>query len=73
MIDMKALEEKDFMDVVGGVDLINQKLSKLKKEYEAACKHKNINKMMSILPELQARGEYAWAKETANHYGIYSI
>jgi hypothetical protein len=70
---MEMLDEKTLSKTSGGAGLMNEKLPKLKKDFENACKHKNFNKMMSILPELQARGAYGWAKETANRYGINSI
>ena len=70
---MKAMSDNELSGISGGVSLMNEKLPKLKKDFEAACKRKNIQKVMSILPELQARGEYGWAKETANRYGISSI
>ena len=70
---MEKLNEGSLSRVSGGAGLMNVKLSKLKKDFESACKRKNFSKIMEILPELQARGEYAWAKETANKYGINSI
>ena len=70
---MEVLNEKALGDVNGGASYMNMKMPKLKAQFERACRTKNMNKVMAILGELQARGEYAWAKETANSYGISAI
>ena len=70
---MHELDEKSLRAVNGGSNYMNVKLPKLKSSFEAACKSKNMTKIMSILPELQARGEYGWARDTAHKYGINSI
>lgn len=70
---MIKLSDNEINAVSGGVGYVNMKLPKLKKEFENACKRKNMEKIMQILPELQARGELAWAKDTAGTYGIKSI
>ena len=70
---MEILSMDDLSEVNGGVNYGNLKIDKLKKSFESACRVKNINKVLQILPELQARGEYAWAREMAHKYGINSI
>lgn len=71
---MEKLELNELFDVVGGVNnYMNMKTSKLKSAFTSACRAKRMNKVMEILPELQARGEYSWARETAHAYGITSI
>lgn len=71
---MEKLSLNELDDVVGGVaNYMNMKTSKLKSNFTSACRTKNMNKIMELLPELQARGEYGWARETAHTYGITSI
>ena len=70
---MKKLEENELNEVNGGVNYMNMKLPALQNRFESACKKKNLSKVMEMLPELNARGYYGWARETAAKYGITSI
>lgn len=71
---MELLSFDQLTDAVGGAENpINMKDSKLKAEFEKACKSKRMAKIMPLLSELQARGLYGWAKETAALYGIKSF
>lgn len=72
---MVELSFEDLMSVSGGAgdEYMKMKLSKLKSEFIKACKSKRMDRIMPILNELQARGQYAWAKEVAASYGITSI
>lgn len=58
---------------VGSGGYVNVRLDKLKIMFEKACKKKKTSEIIALAGELQARGCYGWAKETANSYGIYSI
>ena len=70
---MKLLSEEELDSVNGGVNYMNMKISRLKNEFERACRQRRMDRIMPILTELQARGEFAWAKEMANSYGITSF
>lgn len=72
-LDLQVLDDSELAEINGGVNYMSSSLSSLKNVFERACRRKNMNKIMEILPELQARGEYSWAKDTANRYGILSI
>ena len=65
-----ALSDDELEDVLGGVNFMNLKLDKLQDKFIKACKRKNKREIMMIVGELQARGCYGWAKETAAIYGI---
>ena len=69
----KQLSDDALDGVNGGADYINVKLEKLKKQFVKACKSGSSTKILEIAGELQARGCYAWAKETAAEYGISYI
>lgn len=71
-----ALSLDELEDVIGGAgsgSYVNVRLDKLKAMFEKACKKKKTSEIIALAGELQARGCYGWAKETANSYGIYSI
>ena len=70
---MEILSEKDLDSVNGGVGYMNTKTSKLQKQFERACRLKRYNDIVSIAGELQARGLYGWAKDTAASFGINSL
>ena len=70
---MKALDDSELKSVTGGNNYMNMKLPKLQQQFERACRRKNYADIMLIAGELQARGYYAWAKETAAKYGITSL
>ena len=67
------MDEKELSRVSGGADYMNMKLPRLQSQFERACRWKRMDEVMKILAELQARGCYSWAKETAAKYGITSI
>lgn len=64
------LSDDELEDVIGGVNYMNLRLDKLQDKFAKACKRKNKREVMMIAGELQARGCYGWAKETAAMYGI---
>lgn len=70
---MEKLNDSVLADVTGGANYMNMKLPKLKDSFERACRRKNMSQIMALLGELQARGEGAWARETAHAHGISSI
>ena len=70
---MRALDADELNAVTGGNSYMNTKLPKLQQQFERACRRKNYSDVMAIAGELQARGYYGWAKETAAKYGITSL
>ena len=69
-LSKNLLSDDELEDVLGGVSYMNLKLDKLKDKFTKACKRRNQKEIMMIAGELQARGCYGWAKETAAIYGI---
>lgn len=67
------LDDSELENVNGGVNYMNMKLPRLQSQFEKACRRKNYGDIMKIAGELQARGCYSWAKETAASYGISSL
>ena len=75
LLNEKALDDSALDAVTGGagVDYMSMKLPRLKKEFIKACKAGKTTVIMQILGELQARGCYGWARDTAAEYGITCI
>ena len=75
MLNNSMISDEELESVNGGVgnELMNMKLSKLQNLFEKACRRNQMDEIMRLLGELQARGQYGWAKETAEKYGIKYI
>jgi len=69
----KLISDDELEEVLGGVNYMNLKLDKLQDKFIKACKWRNKKEIMAIAGELQARGCYGWAKETAAMHGITYI
>lgn len=72
-INKSPVPADELDDIVGGAGYMNLRIDKLQKQFEKACKRKRLKEVMEIAGELQARGYYGWAKQTANSYGITSL
>ncbi len=74
LLKKNAVDDGALGGVTGGAGgYMNMKLDRLKKEFVKACKARRMTTIMEILGELQARGCYGWARETAVEHGITSI